>query len=66
MSVPWGISEAAFSERDPQGDLPLSGLWRSRAGVWTRTAPTGLVVSPYSTFLALLVDPERRSVTSKS
>jgi len=53
--VPWGISEAAFSKTDEQGNyqyaafgVPGLALNVSRAG--------SLVVSPYSSCLALLVD----------
>ena len=57
MDVPWGVSEAAFSERDPRG------TYRYRAfGVpglaLDPQAPDNLVVSPYSSFLALLVEPD--------
>jgi hypothetical protein len=53
--IPWGISEAAFSERNSEG------LYGYRAfGVPSMAldphAPENLVVSPYSSFLALLVD----------
>ena len=55
--VPWGFSEAAFSEREPQG------TYRYRAfGVpglaMDPHASTRLVVSPYSSFLALPFDPD--------
>ena len=54
--VPWGISEAAFSERDAEGNyqyaafgVPCLGLSVARRGT--------LVISPYSSCLALQVDP---------
>jgi hypothetical protein len=54
--VPWGISEAAFSERDADGNyqyaafgVPCLGLSVARRGT--------LVISPYSSCLALVVDP---------
>jgi cyclic beta-1,2-glucan glucanotransferase len=54
--VPWGISEAAFSERDADGNyqyaafgVPCLGLSVARRGT--------LVISPYSSCLALQVDP---------
>jgi hypothetical protein len=55
--IPWGISETAFSERD------RGGAYRYRAfGVPELAldphAPDRPVVSPYSTFLALPVEPE--------
>jgi hypothetical protein len=53
--VPWGISEAAFSKRDQDGNyqyaafgVPGLALNVSRAG--------NLVVSPYSSCLALMLD----------
>ena len=56
-SVPWGISEAAYSKTDADGNyqyaafgVPSLGLNVARAG--------SLVVSPYSSCLALLVDAE--------
>jgi hypothetical protein len=54
--VPWGISEAAYSKTDEQGiyqyaafGVPGLALNVSRAG--------SLVVSPYSSCLALIIDP---------
>ena len=54
--VPWGISESAFAKRDEAGiyqyqafGLPDISLHQGDAGA--------LVISPYSTFLALHVDP---------
>jgi cyclic beta-1,2-glucan synthetase len=54
--VPWGISEAAYSAKDELGNyqyaafgVPSLALNVARAG--------SLVISPYSTCLALLVDP---------
>lgn len=54
--VPWGISEAAFSRRDADGNYQyhafgLPGLALSVARENT------LVISPYSSCLALMVDP---------
>jgi cyclic beta-1,2-glucan synthetase len=55
-AVPWGISEAAYSKTDENGNyqyaafgVPGLALNVSRAG--------SLVVSPYSSCLALIVDP---------
>ena len=54
--VPWGISEAAFSKTDGDGNyqysafgVPCLALNVSRTG--------SLVISPYSSCLALMVDP---------
>ena len=54
--VPWGVSEAAFS------DLDASGTYQYRAfgipGLGLKRGLQGdLVVSPYSTLLALAIDP---------
>ena len=54
--VPWGISEAAFSKRDADGNYQyhafgLNGLALSVA------REDSLVISPYSSCLALMVDP---------
>ncbi len=55
-AVPWGISEAAYAETDEAGNyqyaafgVPGLALNVSRAG--------SLVISPYSSCLALMVDP---------
>jgi cyclic beta-1,2-glucan synthetase len=54
--VPWGVSEAAYSARDSQGNyqyaafgIPSLALNVSRTG--------SLVISPYSSCLALAMDP---------
>ena len=56
-SIPWGISESAFSKMDPDGTyqyaafgVPSLALNVAREG--------SLVVSPYSSCLALMVDPQ--------
>lgn len=55
--IPWGISESSYYKLDEAGNyqykafgLPQLAMMKSEAGP--------LVVSPYSTFLALSVDPE--------
>jgi len=56
--VPWGVSEAAFSSRDAlmQYQYRAFGIPAMSA----RTArPDHLVVSPYSTMLALMLDPRQ-------
>jgi hypothetical protein len=54
--VPWGISESAYSYRNPTGDyqyqafgIPSLAIKESLSGE--------IVVSPYSSFLALAIDP---------
>lgn len=56
LGIPWGISEAACSRRDDAGHYQYYpfGL---RALALRPDPPRGLVVSPYSSFLALPVDP---------
>ncbi|MBV8070169.1 MAG: hypothetical protein JO270_09725, partial [Acidobacteriaceae bacterium] len=56
-NVPWGISEAAYSARDQSGNyqyaafgVPCLALNVARSGT--------LVISPYSSCLALMVDAE--------
>ena len=55
--VPWGISESAFARVRRQFRLSLSIVRRARA--WGSSAGLGkdLVISPYSTALALAVKP---------
>ncbi len=55
--VPWGISEAAFSERNPQGIYGYRAFGVPRMALDPH-APENLVVSPYSSFLAFLVEAD--------
>ncbi len=55
--VPWGVSEAAFSERDPCGTYHYRAFGVPGLALDPQ-ASDKLVVSPYSTFLALPVEPE--------
>ena len=55
--VPWGMSEAAFSERDPQGTYGYRAFGVPGLALDPH-APDNLVISPYSSFLALLVEPD--------
>ena len=55
--VPWGISEAAFSERNPQGEYGYRAFGVPGLALDPH-APKNLVLSPYSSFLALLVEPD--------
>jgi hypothetical protein len=54
--VPWGVSETAFSERDPGGAYHYRAFGVPGLALDPQ-ASDRLVVSPYSTFLALQVDP---------
>jgi hypothetical protein len=54
--VPWGISEAAYSKTDEQGNYQYAAF--GVPGLALNVARAGsLVVSPYSSCLALLMDP---------
>ena len=33
--VPWGISESGYTKTDAQGELSISGIWRSGTGIQT-------------------------------
>jgi cyclic beta-1,2-glucan synthetase len=56
QSVPWGISEAAYSKTDEEGNYQYAAF--GVPGLALNVARAGsLVVSPYSSCLALLVDP---------
>jgi hypothetical protein len=56
-NVPWGISETAFSKRDPHGTYNYRAFGVPGLALDAQ-APERPVVSPYSSFLALLVEPE--------
>jgi cyclic beta-1,2-glucan synthetase len=53
--IPWGISESAHSEKDDAGNYQYHAFGL-RALALCPTMHPGLVISPYSTFLALTVD----------
>jgi cyclic beta-1,2-glucan synthetase len=54
--IPWGISESSFAKRDPAGNYGYQAFGIPHLGL--REPDTdALVISPYSTFLALHVDP---------
>jgi cyclic beta-1,2-glucan synthetase len=54
--VPWGISEAAFAKRDPDGNYQYAAFGVPGLALNVARAAS-LVVSPYSTCLALQIDP---------
>ena len=56
LGVPWGISEAAFSDLDARGIYQYQAFGVPGLGL-KRGLANELVVSPYSTLLALAVDP---------
>jgi cellobiose phosphorylase len=54
--VPWGVSESAYNARDLHLNYQYGPFGVPELGL-RRVAPDEVVVSPYSTFLALLADP---------
>ena len=52
----WGVSESAYNARDLHLNYQYGPFGIPALGL-RRTSPDELVVSPYSTFLALLADP---------
>ncbi len=54
--VPWGISESAYAKRDDSGNYQYQAFGLPDISLY-RGDPTPLVISPYSTFLGLHVDP---------
>jgi cyclic beta-1,2-glucan synthetase len=55
-SVPWGISESAYAKRDDSGNYQYQAFGLPDISLH-QGDPNALVISPYSTFLALHVDP---------
>ena len=55
--IPWGISESGHSTRDDAGNYGYFAFGLPSIAV-SAEATAGPVVSPYSTFLALTIDPE--------
>ena len=54
--VPWGISEAAYAYRDAEGNYQYQAFGVPGLAIKADVAPA-LVISPYSSFLALAADP---------
>jgi len=54
---PWGISEAAFSDRDPNGLFQYEGFGAPALSLRRYTMPRW-IVSPYSTFLSLGIETQ--------
>ena len=55
--VPWGISECAFARRDAAGNYSYNAFGVPDLAIFHGDVE-GLVISPYSTFLALTTDPQ--------
>jgi hypothetical protein len=56
LNIPWGISESGFSRKDDGGHYQYQAFGIPQVAL-KFDAAAGPVVSPYSTFLALSVDP---------
>jgi hypothetical protein len=56
LGIPWGISESASSKKNDRGDYHYFAYGLPSVSLWPEAA-AGPVISPYSTFLALAVDP---------
>jgi hypothetical protein len=57
FGVPWGISESAWSERNADGQYQYRAFGVPPIALKNPEGPR-LVISPYSSWLALMVDPE--------
>ena len=57
LGIPWGISESGAARRDHAGHYHYQAFGVTSIALWFE-ASAGPVVSPYSTFLALSVDPD--------
>jgi len=55
--VPWGISESSSSKKDAKGDYHYFAFGVPQLAIF-KPEQDGPVISPYSTLLALDVDPE--------
>ena len=55
--VPWGISESAYFKLDEAGNYQYYAFGLPQLALH-KPETNALVISPYSTFLALNVDPE--------
>jgi hypothetical protein len=56
LGIPWGISESGAARKDQAGHYHYQAFGVPRIALWFE-ATAGPVISPYSTFLALNVDP---------
>jgi hypothetical protein len=56
LSIPWGISESGAARKDHLGHYHYQAYGIPQVSLWIE-ATAGPVVSPYSSFLALAIDP---------
>jgi hypothetical protein len=57
-AVPWGMSECAHAQPDPVGNYGYKAFGVPDLAI-SPNYSEGLVISPYSSFLALAIDPHR-------
>ena len=58
LGIPWGVSESASSKKNDRGHYHYFAYGLPSIALWPE-ASAGPVISPYSTFLALAVDPQQ-------
>ena len=58
FGVPWGISESGWSGQNAQGQYQYRAFGVPTIALKNPTEGPRLVISPYSSWLALMVDPE--------
>jgi len=56
LGIPWGVSESASARKNDRGHYHYFAYGLPSVALWPEAA-AGPVISPYSTFLALAVDP---------
>jgi cyclic beta-1,2-glucan synthetase len=56
LGIPWGVSESGSSRKNDRGDYHYFAYGLPSISLWPE-ATAGPVISPYSSFLALAVDP---------
>ena len=63
--VPWGISEAAHAERDQRGQYQYYAFGVPPLAPAAKR-PHGLVIAPYASMLALMIDPARATANLRA
>jgi hypothetical protein len=58
FKVPWGISESGWSQQSGEGHYQYRAFGVPTIALKNQTESARLVISPYSSWLALMVDPE--------
>jgi cyclic beta-1,2-glucan synthetase len=58
LGIPWGVSESASSSKNDRGHYHYFAYGLPSISLWPE-ATAGPVISPYSSFLALAVDPHQ-------